>query len=50
MTLQIPWPLADDETSKDDKMSSTHPNLNPSYVLDSIRQEESMRKNTFLYF
>ena len=46
MTLQLPWPLMDDEASKADKISSTHPNLNPSNVLDSICQEEHIRKKT----
>ena len=40
----------DGESSKADKMRSTHPNLNPSNVLDSISQEEHMRKTHFDIF
>ena len=42
--------LTDGEDSKADKMSSTHPNSNMSYVLDSISQEELVGKRIFLYF
>ena len=47
MTLHLPLPVADGEASKVDKMSSTHPNSNTLYVLDSMRQGEHIRKNTF---
>ena len=50
VTLHLPWPLADGEASKADKMSWTHPNLNLSDVLSSIIQGEHMSRNPFLYF
>ena len=50
MTLHLPWPLADGEALKADKMSFTHPNANLSYVLDSMSQGEHMRKNQFWDF
>ena len=34
--LHLPRPLTDGKHSKDNKMSSTNPNLNPSNVLDFI--------------
>jgi hypothetical protein len=37
----------DDEALKTDKISSTHPNSNPSNVLDSMSQGEHMNKNPF---
>ena len=40
----------DGEASKDDKMSSTHPNLNMLDVLDSMSQGEHTRKNPFYDF
>ena len=40
----------DGEGSKDNKMSFTHLNMNSSNAMDSIRQEELMRKKPFLYF
>ena len=40
----------DGKDSKIDKMSSTHPNSNPSDVLDFIKQGEHMRKKPYLYF
>ena len=50
MTLHLPWPLADGGSSNADKTSSTHPNLIPLDVLNSMRQKEHMRKNPFWYF
>ena len=50
MTLHLPQPLMDGKHSKDDKMSFTHTNLNPSDVIDSISQGEHIGKNPFLYF
>ena len=50
MTLHLPEPLTDDEDSKDDRISFTHPNLNMPNVLDSIRQGESIRKKLNLRF
>jgi hypothetical protein len=47
VTLHLLEPLMDGEDSKDDKMGSTHPNLNPSNFLDYIFQGEHMRKNPF---
>ena len=41
--------LTDGEDSNVNKMSSSHPNLNPSDVLDFMSQEELMRKNPFFY-
>jgi hypothetical protein len=37
--------LTDDEDSKADKMSSTHPNLNLLDIMDTRIQEELMGKN-----
>jgi hypothetical protein len=45
VTLHLYLPLTDGKDSKDDKMSFTHPNLNPLDVIDSIRQGELMGKN-----
>ena len=50
MTLHLPQPLTDGEASKDDKMSSTHPNLNSSNVMDYICQVRYMIKKPFSYF
>ena len=47
VTPHLLEPLTDGEASKDDKMSSTHPNSNPLDVLDYISQWEHMRKNQF---
>ena len=47
VTLHLPQPLMDGEDSKTNKMSSTHPNLIPSDVMDSMRQEEHMEKKPF---
>ena len=48
VTLHLPQPLTDGKDLKDDKMSSTHTNLNPSDVLDSISEEELMGKKNIL--
>ena len=37
----------DGEDSNVNKMSSTHPNLNPSDAIDSMSEEKLMRKNHF---
>ena len=50
VTLHLPQLLTAGEASKTDKMSSIHPNSKPSNVMDSIVQEEDMRKNSFWYF
>ena len=50
VTLHLPWPLMDGEASKANKMSSTHPNSNPSDVMDSMSQGKHIRKDPFLYF
>ena len=42
--------LTDGEDLKADKMSSTHPNLNPSYVIHSRSQYEIMGKTHFDIF
>ena len=47
VTLHLPEPLTDSDAFKADKMSSTHPNSNPLDVMDSICQEEDIRKNPF---
>ena len=50
MTLHLPWSLADGESLKIDKMSSTHLNSIPSNVLSSISQRKGIRKNPFWDF
>lgn len=50
VTLHLPQPLTDDKDSKTDKMSSTHPNLNLSDVMDSMSQDELMEKKPFWDF
>ena len=50
MTLHLSWSLANGISLRDDKMSSTNPNLIFSDVLSSIIQREEMRKNPFWYF
>ena len=40
----------DSEDSKIENLSSTHPNSNPSYVLDFINQGEIMGKHPFWDF
>ena len=50
VTLHLPWSLADGGSLKVDKMSSTHLNLIPLYVLSSMSQREDMSKNPFWYF
>ena len=50
MTLHLPQPLTDGDAWKGNKISSTHQNLNPSDVLDSMSQEEHMGKDPFWYF
>ena len=44
------WSLVDGGASKDDKMSSTHPNLILSDVLSSMRQREHIRRKPILRF
>ena len=50
VTLRLPQLLTDGEASKADKMSSTHPNLNPSDFMDFISQGEHMRKKPIFRF
>ena len=50
MTLHLPWSLTDGGASKDDKISSTHPNSIPSDVLCSMSQRKHMKKNSFQDF
>ena len=47
VTLHLPQPLTDGEVSKDDKMSSIHPNSNLSDVMGSICQGEHVKKINF---
>ena len=47
VTLHLPWSLADGGSSKDDKMSSTHPNPILLVIMSSMRQMEDMSKNPF---
>ena len=50
MTLHLPWPLANGEPSKANKMRSTHPNSILPYVLSYMRESEFMKKKTFSNF
>ena len=50
MTLHLPWSLVDGRSSNVDKMSSTHTNLIPLDVLNSMSQREEIRINPFWDF
>jgi hypothetical protein len=50
VTLHLPSSLAIGESSKVDKMSSSHPNLIPSVSMRSMIQRKEMRKNPFREF